>query len=177
MRRYTAVAIALHWLIALALLGNLLVGFWMADLALSPLKLKVYSWHKWSGVTIFVLVVLRVLWRLTHRPPPLPASMPRWQVTASHVSHALIYVLTLAIPLTGWLYSSARGFQTVWFGVLPIPDAIGKNVALSDLLHDAHENLNLLLAALVIVHVAAALKHHFVDRDSVLRSMMPGARA
>jgi cytochrome b561 len=177
MRRYSTVAIALHWLIALALFGNLVVGFWMADLAISPLKLKVYSWHKWSGVTIFVLVLLRVLWRLTHRPPALPGSMPRWQVTASHVSHALLYLLTLSVPLTGWLYSSARGFQTVWFGVLPIPDLLGKDVHLADLLHDAHENLNLLMAALVIAHVAAALKHHFVDRDDVLRSMMPRRRA
>jgi cytochrome b561 len=177
MRRYTAPAIVLHWLIALALAGNLIVGFWMADLALSPLKLKVYSWHKWSGVTIFLLVVLRVLWRLAHRPPAMPASMPRWQITASHVSHAVLYLLTLAVPLTGWLYSSARGFQTVWFGVLPIPDLLAKDALLADLLHDAHENLNLLMAALVIVHVAAALKHHFVDRDDVLRSMLPHGRA
>ena len=174
-RRYTAVAIVLHWAIALAILANLALGMYMADLPLSagPIKLKLYSYHKWAGVTIFALVLLRILWRITHRPPPLPPGMPAWQRAASGVSHALLYLLTLAVPLTGWLFSSAKGFQTVYFARWPIPDLLSKDLLLAEALLDWHESLNYLMLALVVVHVAAALKHHWVDRDSVLRSMLP----
>jgi cytochrome b561 len=177
--RYTATAIRLHWLIALALIGTFSLGLTMQDLPLSPTKLKLYSWHKWAGVTIFLLVLVRLAWRLGHRPPPLPAGMPAWQRQASGVVHALLYVLMVAIPLSGWLMSSAKGFQTVWFGVLPLPDLVAKDEGLGEALATAHKLLNFSLAGLVLLHVAAALKHHFIDRDDVLRRMSlsgkPGA--
>jgi cytochrome b561 len=171
--QYTRTAITLHWLLAVLIVGTFCVGLYMHDLPLSPQKLKIYSWHKWAGVTIFLLAVLRLAWRLGHRPPGLPAGMPRWQQVAAHGLHQLLYVLMLAIPLTGWLMSSAKGFQTVWFGVLPLPDLVGKDQALGDLLQAVHKYLNLGLAALVLTHMAAAVKHHLVDRDDTLARMLP----
>jgi cytochrome b561 len=176
MKRYTLVAILLHWLIALAIFGNLALGLYMSDLAISPTKLRLYSYHKWAGLSIFAFVVLRILWRVTHRPPALPRHMPSWEKWGATISHATLYGLTLAVPVTGWLFSSAKGFKTVWFGVLPIPDLIGKDLALADILKEWHESLNYLMVALVVLHVAAALKHHLRDRDDVLTRMAPWIR-
>lgn len=169
--RYTTTAIHLHWLIALALIGTFSLGLYMHELPLSPHKLKLYSWHKWAGVSIFLLVLVRLAWRLGHRPPELPATMPAWQRQASTVVHGLLYVLMVAVPLSGWLMSSAKGFQTVWFGVLPLPDLVAKDEPLGEAFEAAHKLLNLSMATLVLAHVAAALKHHFIDRDDVLRRM------
>jgi cytochrome b561 len=171
--RYTGTAIALHWLMAVLILGTFCVGLYMADLPLSPTKLKIYSWHKWAGVTAFLLVFVRLAWRATHRPPSLPAAVPPWQRFAAHAGHALLYVLMIAIPLSGWLMSSAKGFQTVYFGVLPIPDLLAKNKELGDALRDVHEALNYLMIAIVAGHVGAAMKHHFIDRDDILTRMSP----
>ena len=170
---YTRTAKGLHWLIALLILGLLGLGFYMHDLPLSPQKLQLYAWHKWAGVTVFLLVILRLAWRVTHQPPPLPAGMPRWQQWAAHTTHVLLYLLMLAIPLSGWLMSSAKGFQTVWFGVLPLPDLLAKDKVLGDLLATLHMSLNLLLVALLVAHVGASLKHHFINKDDVLLRMLP----
>ena len=171
--RYTRTAVFLHWLLALLILAALGWGLYMVDLRLSPWKLKAYSWHKWLGVSIFLLVLARLAWRLSHKPPPLPAGIPGWQRMSAAVSHGLLYLLMLAIPLSGWLMSSAKGFQTVYFGVLPLPDLLEKNKILGDLLVSVHVTLNYTLMALLALHVAAALKHHFIDRDDVLRRMLP----
>ena len=170
---YTATAISLHWLIAVAIVSSFALGIYMHDLPLSPQKLKYYSWHKWAGVSIFLLVIARLAWRHAHRPPALPASMPGWQRAAAEATHVLLYVLMVAIPLSGWLMSSAKGFQTVWFGVLPLPDLLEKNEEVGNLLQAAHKFLNLSMAALVLAHLGAALKHHFVDRDDILARMIP----
>ncbi len=170
---YTRTAIALHWIIAALILAALPLGLIMTGLPLSPQKLKFYAWHKWLGVTVFVLAVVRLLWRVRHPPPPLPASVPAWQRSAASVLHACLYVLMLAIPLAGWLMSSAKGFQTVYLGILPIPDLIAKDEALGKTLATVHAWLAYALIALLMVHVAAALKHHFIDRDDVLRRMLP----
>ena len=170
---YTGVAKSLHWLMALLLLGLLALGFYMSDLPLSPRKLQLYAWHKWAGITVFLLVLIRLGWRLTHRPPALPAHMPPLLRMAAHAGHALLYVLMFAIPLSGWLMSSAKGFQTVWFGVLPIPDLLSKDPALGELLQSVHVSLNLLFIAVLAGHIGAALKHHFIDRDDILTRMLP----
>jgi len=170
--RYTRTAMGLHWAIALLIFIAFPLGLYMHDLHLSPLKLKLYSWHKWIGITVFLLVVLRVFWRATHRPPALP-DIAQWQRIASHITHMLLYALIIAVPLSGWLMSSAKGFQTVWFGVLPIPDLIGKDRELGKQLATVHALLNYSMLVLVATHIAAALKHHFIDRDSVLRRMLP----
>lgn len=170
---YTRLAIALHWLIAFIIFVAFPVGLYMVDLPLSPAKLRIYSYHKWAGVTIFLLALLRVTWRATHAAPPLPSSIPRWQQLAAHATHHLLYVLLLAIPISGWLMSSALGFQTVYFGVLPIPDLLAKNKPLGEQLEIVHMVLNYFMAALVAMHVLAGLKHHFLDRDDVLVRMLP----
>jgi cytochrome b561 len=171
--RYTPPARLLHWLMAALLIGLLALGFYMSDLPLSPEKLQLYAWHKWAGVTAFILLAIRLLWRATHRPPALPASMSAAAQRMAHLGHLALYALMIAIPLSGWLMSSAKGFQTVYFGVLPIPDLLAKNPELGELLATLHGGLNLLLVLTVLGHAAAALKHHFVDRDDVLRRMLP----
>lgn len=170
---YTRTAKSLHWLMAVLFFGLLALGFYMADLPLSPTKLKLYSWHKWAGVSVFLLVWLRLAWRVTHQPPALPASMPKLMQLLAHAGHLSLYLLMIAIPLSGWLMSSAKGFQTVWFGVLPIPDLLAKDKALGNLLQSVHENLNLLFIAAIVGHIGAALKHHFIDRDDILKRMLP----
>jgi cytochrome b561 len=173
MARYTRVAISLHWVIALMILGTFALGLYMHELPLSPTKLKLYSYHKWIGVTIFALVLFRLAWRLGHRPPPPPPSMPVWQHHAASAAHLALYLLTLAIPVSGWLMSSASGFQVVYLGMLPIPDLLGKDKGLAEQLKQAHEFLNIVMFAVVVLHVAAALKHHLMDRDDVLSRMLP----
>ena len=158
--RYTATAIALHWLLAVAIVGAFGVGLYMSDLPLSPTRLKLYNWHKWAGVTILALSALRLLWRLGHRPPAdLP--MPAWQAR---------------VPLSGWAYSSAAGFPIVWFGVLPLPDFVPVDKALAHQLKELHELLAWGLALLVLAHIGAALKHHLIDKDGLLLRMMPARR-
>ncbi len=170
---YTRTAIGLHWLVAIAIVTTFSVGLYMSDLPLSPDKLKIYSWHKWAGVTIFLLVAFRLMWRLTHLPPALPVGMPAWQHTAAEAAHWLLYALMIAVPLSGWLMSSAKGFQTVYFGVLPLPDLLAKNKELGKTLETVHQALNFTMAGLVLAHAGAALKHHFIDRDAVLARMLP----
>lgn len=173
---YTRIAISLHWLMAILLVCLFAVGIYMHELPLSPWKLQVYSWHKWAGVTAFIMVLLRLVWRFTHRPPALPFHMSSTEKLVAHIGHALLYLLMIAIPLTGWLMSSAKGVQTVYFGVVPIPDLLAKNKELGNLLRDVHEWLNLTLAVIVVGHIAAALKHHLLDKDDVLTRMLPGFR-
>ncbi len=176
--RYTSTAIALHWLLALALVGIFCVGLYMVGLPFSPAKLKLINWHKWAGITILTLSALRLLWRLTHRPPPLPAqvqaAMPAWQRVAHHGTHGLLYALFFAVPLIGWAYSSAAGFPIVLFGVLPLPDLLPVDKDLAEAIKPWHRAAAFALAALVLLHVAAALKHHFIDRDGLLGRMRFG---
>ncbi|MBW7861808.1 MAG: cytochrome b [Rhodocyclaceae bacterium] len=173
---YTHTAIALHWLIALGLAGTFGLGVYMSDLPLSPAKLQLYSWHKWAGVSLFVLSLARLAWRLSHRPPALPATMATLERLGARFAHAALYALTLAIPVSGWLMSSAKGVQTVWFGVLPLPDLVVRDAALGERLLGVHQALNLALALIVLLHVGAALKHHLIDRDDVLARMLPFLR-
>jgi cytochrome b561 len=174
---YTRTAIALHWIVAALILFNLAFGLYTVNLPLSPQKLRYFSYHKWVGVTVFTLVALRLLWRLAHPAPALPAAMKRWEAIAAHASHAALYVLFFAAPLTGWLFSSAAGFQTVYLGVLPIPDLLSKDKELAAVLRIAHHWVNYALAALIALHAAAAIKHHLVDRDDVLVRMLPFLKA
>lgn len=174
--RYTHTAIGLHWLMAAGLIGTFSLGVYMHELAFSPTKLQLYSWHKWAGVTLFGLALVRLAWRAGHRPPELPAAMPALMRRAAGLVHGALYLLMLAIPLSGWLMSSAKGVTTVWFGVLPLPDLLAKDKELGDLLKEVHESLNLGLLALVIAHVGAALKHHFIDRDDILVRILPGRK-
>jgi len=170
---YTRTAIALHWLMALLVFITFPLGVIMHEMALSPDKLRLLSYHKWLGVTVFVLLIVRLAWRAMHKPAPLPASVPSWQRSAAQVLHVSLYVLLFAVPLSGWLMSSAKGFQTVYLGILPLPDLLSKDKMLGDALSVLHQSLNITLLLLVIGHIAAALKHQLVERDGTLARMLP----
>lgn len=187
-RRYTIVAIILHWLMALLIVGQIWIGIWMSgaidDPASQGAAYEAFQFHKSLGLTLLVLAVLRLIWRLTHRVPPEPHDIPAWQRVAARASHFLLYAFMVLIPLTGWLYVStgwnsdtgmAFAIPTIWFGIFNWPHipGIDGNGPLADLAVEMHELLAYALIALLVVHVAAALKHHFVDRDRVLWSMLP----
>lgn len=169
--RYTYTAIGLHWIMAVGFIAMFFLGFYMKDMSFSPTKLQVYSWHKWAGVTLFLFAVGRLFWRITHRPPALPTSMKKTDIALAHLGHFLLYFFMFAVPLSGWLMSSAMGFQTVWFGVLPLPDLLAKDKALADILVATHSYLNLAFVITVIGHILAALKHQFIDKDNLLARM------
>lgn len=175
--RYSPTAIALHWLLAVAILAVFALGLYMHELPLSPQRLKLYSWHKWAGVCILALSLLRLVWRITHRPPPLPAAMsaamPAWQRAAHHGVHHLMYLLFFAVPLVGWAYSSAAGFPIVLFGVWQLPDFVPVSKELAEAIKPWHELTAFSLIGLVGLHVAAALKHQWIDRDGLLDRMRP----
>ncbi len=176
--RYSRTAIALHWLLGLALLALFVLGLYMTELPFSPQRLKLYNWHKWAGVVVLTLSFVRLAWRLTHRPPELPArvaaAMPAWQHWAHHGTHHALYALFFAVPLLGWAYSSAAGFPIVVFGLLPLPDFVPVDKALAETIKPWHGYAAYAMAALVALHVAAALKHQFIDRDGLLARMLPG---
>lgn len=172
--RFSAGAIFLHWLMALGLISAWVMGIYMVNMAgFSPLKLKLFNWHKWLGVCLLTLALIRLLWRLTHPAPALPASMPRWEQLAAKSSHHLLYLLMFLLPLSGYLYSLAAGYPIVLFGWLPLPVLFGKAPEWSPILEQTHQLLAYALAALVVMHGAAALKHHWFDKDQVLRQMLP----
>lgn len=170
-------AITLHWLLALVIVGLFGVGIYMTDLPFSPWRLKLYNWHKWAGVSLLVLSLVRLAWRATHRPPALPEAitraMPAWQNVAHHATHHLMYVLFFAVPLLGWAYSSAAGFPIVWFGQIALPDLVTANKELAELIKPLHKLSALALMGLAALHVAAALKHQWIDRDGLLLRMLP----
>lgn len=173
--RYTRTAIALHWLAALLIVCNLALGITMVGLPFGPQKFRVYGWHKWVGITVFLLAALRLAWRWRHAAPP-PVPMPDWQRKAAHATHLTLYVLMLLIPLSGWVYSSATGVSVVYLGLVPLPDLVPKDKTLAAVLKAVHVTLNFTLLGLVIVHTGAALKHHVIDRDGVLARMVPFLR-
>jgi cytochrome b561 len=171
--RYTRTAMALHWFLALAILGAFALGLYVADLSPSPERLQLITWHKWAGITILALSGWRLLWRVTHRPPA-DVPMPAWQLRAAQVMHLALYGLFFAVPLAGWAYSSAAGHPIVWFGVLPLPDFVPVDKALADDLKELHEVLAWALVVIAAVHIVAALKHQFIDRDGLIDRMRPG---
>ncbi|MGI9025508.1 MAG: cytochrome b [Burkholderiaceae bacterium] len=171
--RYTPTAIVLHWIMALLILGALGVGWYMADLPLSPSRVRLFNYHKWAGMTILSLAAARLLWRLFHKPPPLPFDIPRWQQRIAHAVHWLLYGMFFAVPLTGWAFTSAAGFPVVYLGLIPLPDWVPVDEALAELLATVHAVFAYGLAAVVALHVAAAFKHAFEDRSTgVVRRLL-----
>jgi cytochrome b561 len=169
---------AFHWLIAALILAQGVIGLTMVQMGLTPAKVRVFALHKSIGMTILALVLLRIAWRLGERRPADPPAMPRWQRRAARVVHLALYVLILAIPLSGWWFNSASNAPLVWFGWLNLPsltggyDPVWKPRALL-----VHQTLFWGLVALLVAHVGAALWHHFRERDDVLRRMVVGSRA
>lgn len=175
--RYHRVSIALHWVLGLALIGLLGVGVYMVDLPFSPQRLKLYNWHKWAGMTILLLSALRLLWRLTHRPPALPAHiaarMPSWQRRALDATHLGLYALFFLVPLLGWAYTSAAGFPVVMFGLVPLPDLLAADPQTAEMLKPLHGYSANALMALIALHIAAAVKHQLIDKDGLIQRMLP----
>lgn len=177
--RYSRTAIGLHWLLALLIAGAFGMGLYVAGLPISPWRLRLMNWHKWAGVTILALSLLRLAWRLRHAPPPLPEpvlrAMPPWQRRLHQGTMAALYLLFFAVPLLGWAYSSAMGFPVVWMGMLPLPDFVAPDEAFAkSVLLPLHRGGAYLLAALVVVHVAGVLKHRWIDHADLLVRMWPG---
>lgn len=174
MQRYTNTAILLHWLMALLIVAAFLLGLTMVDIpGLTPTKLKYFSWHKWLGITVLALACLRLLWRLTHQAPAYPAGMPAWQHKAAAALHGVLYLSIFAVPLSGYFYSLAAGVPVVYLGLIPMPVLIAPDAELKPLLKSVHYALNMLVLGGVGMHVLAALKHQFIDRDGVFKRILP----
>ena len=174
MQRYTKTAMLLHWLTALLIVSAFVMGLVMTSIhGFTPAKLRYFSWHKWLGVTVFALAVVRVLWRHFNRPPAHPEHMPAWQNLAANVTHVLLYLLIFAVPLSGYLYTLSAGVPVVYLGIWPMPVFMAPNPELKPLLRAIHYWLDMTMAALVFAHAGAALKHHLIDRDNVLKRMLP----
>lgn len=168
---YTRTTIALHWLIAGLIVCAFALGWTMTAMAISPLKLRMFNWHKWLGISILGLAAVRSIWRLTHPAPPL-LPMPVWQRIAAHASHGMLYVFRFALPFSGWAYSNAVGYPIVYLGLVPLPNLVDKNTELAQTLLQLHHTLGWLLLVTLALHILAALKHHFIDRDATLKRML-----
>jgi cytochrome b561 len=172
---YDAFAVSLHWLLAVLIAASFVVGLVMVDLAFSPTRFRLYNWHKWAGMAVLALSAARLAWRMAGRkPPPLPPGIPAWQLAAYKGTHVAFYLLFFAVPLLGWFYTSAVGVPVVWLGLLPLPDLVPLNKPFGEeVLKPLHSASAYALAAIVVLHTAAALKHQFVDRDHLLARMWP----
>jgi cytochrome b561 len=176
--RYGTVAMTLHWLIGLSIIGLLIVGTYMHDLPREdPNRFMLYQLHKSLGLSVLVLSVFRVRWRLANPVPALPAGMAPWEQWAARLTHLAFYVLIIVMPLSGWAVasSSTSGVPTLWFGLFEVPSMPGipSDREVHEQAEEVHELLGKLMIALVVLHVGAALKHHFWDRDTVLKRMLP----
>jgi cytochrome b561 len=171
-----AVARSLHWLIAALILSQFLIGSIADEMKLTPAKLDLFVWHKSIGITVLLLAVLRLAWRIGNPPPPPPAGMPAWERKLAGLAHWVMYVLIFAVPLSGWWISDASRVPFKAFFVLPMPDFIATDRAVQETAAEVHEALTTTLLVVVIVHVAAALRHHFLLHDDVLRRMLTGRR-
>jgi cytochrome b561 len=173
-QRYTNFAIFLHWLIAIGVFVMIGLGWYMTDVPKgTPERAFWFNLHKSIGTTIGVLVLIRVWWRVTHRPPALPASMPAWEVTAAKISHALLYACLIVMPVVGFLASNFTKYGVKYFGI-PIGPFFPENQGLRDGLQEVHQFTSYVLATVVIVHVLAAVKHLVLDKDRVFERMLPG---
>lgn len=167
--------IGLHWLTLLLIIAAYVLASILEDMALSPLKLQLYSWHKWIGITVLVLVPLRAALRfadrLDHRQ-----ELSVLEARMSAIVHGLLYLLMVVMPVFGWLHSSAAGFPVVWFGIVPLPDLVSKDKILAAVFKELHEGAVNLLVILIALHAVAALYHHYFRRDGVLARMVPWLR-
>jgi cytochrome b561 len=174
-RRWGAIAQLLHWLIVLFIVAQFTLATLFEQLPAGAKKLTLLSRHKSIGITILILAVVRLAWRWSNPTPTLPDTLKPYERTLARLTHALLYVLLFAVPLSGWLMSSARGFPVSWFGFLQLPDLVPKNKALYEALLTTHGILAWTLGVVATVHLVAALKHHFVLKDDVLRRMLPSS--
>lgn len=169
--RYTTPAILIHWVMAALIIVAWTIGTLAVDMPLGPDRIVSFSWHKWIGITVLFLVLLRIVWRLTHRVPELNIAIPKWQERTMAFTHWALYILMFSIPVVGWLMSSAHGYTVNYFGLFELPDLVSKDKVLGEQLEDLHALLADGLMILVGLHVLAALKHQFIDKDGLLSRM------
>ncbi len=174
--RFGAVAMLLHWLMALLIIGLVALGLYMVslpDAGFNTKKIMLIIYHKQLGISVLVLFAVRLAWRLTHILPRLAAHLPEWQKVAARFVHLCFYALMFMLPLTGWLMSSAAGIPVSFFGLFTLPDFLPHDEYLFRRLIDIHEWLGYMLIFFIFIHVGAALRHHFVFKDDTLRKMLP----
>ena len=169
--RYGSVAIILHWLMAVLLILLVAFGLYMTRIPVSLEKLKLYGWHKEWGLLVLALVMLRIVWRIGNLTPSL-AELPAWERLAAYTAHYAFYVLMLALPVTGWLLTSAAGLAPSFFGLWVLPNLVSPNPHLQSLFTVIHQWLAYALILVFCLHVGAALKHHFINKDNILRRML-----
>lgn len=172
--RYSLVSIILHWLIAALIIANVFVGGAMEDAA-GAARAAIFQWHKSIGMTVLILSLVRLGWRIAHPAPPLPADMARWERGLARTTHVIFYVLMIGIPLMGWLGLSATGSGgSPLFGIVPMPVLpVPESRDLADNLFALHKVLVKSIYVVIALHIAGALKHHFLDKDIVLHRMLP----
>jgi cytochrome b561 len=171
-QRYTGVARLLHWIVAILVLLTIPAGFMLMRLPPGKLQDTLFDLHRSVGVLLFVLVVIRLAWRLGHPPPPLPGDLPTWQHVLSGIVHRLLYLLLLVQPIVGWWGTSAFGAPIKVFWLFQLPPLVAKDEAAAKIILGWHAGIGIALAAIVATHIGAALYHHFVRRDDVLRRML-----
>jgi cytochrome b561 len=173
--RYTTTAIVFHWVVAILALTMIGLGLYMTDIPKgSPDRAFYFNLHKSIGVTTALLVIARLWWRAKNPPPPPPASMPGWEIQAAKISHALLYMCLIVMPLSGFAATQFTKYGVFYFGLFKIPPMGSENKIVYDLLQGIHGVTATLLIALVVVHVLAAFKHLLIDRDKVFQRMLPG---
>jgi cytochrome b561 len=170
---YTRMAIALHWLLAIGLIYQLWLGVWMEDIPKTPpgLRAEWFNWHKSIGIVLGLLIVWRGIWRLTHRPPELPDTMPLWQTWAASANHALLYICMVAMPLSGFLGSSFTAYPIKFFGT-PLPRLWEASADLKEVFSALHTACSYVFMVTIAVHILAALLH-MVRRDGIAKRMLP----
>jgi cytochrome b561 len=170
---WSKVSITLHWLTVVLIIGMATVGLLMVDMETSPTKLQVYSLHKSFGLTVLGLTVLRLLWRLAAGTPRPVPGISRLQDALARMAHGVMYVLLLAIPISGWWFNSAAGYPLRWFGLFHLPKLTGFDPAIKELAKETHETLFWILAVIILVHATAALWHHYRNKNRTLVRMLP----
>ena len=168
-----SVSKTLHWLVVALILAMAWIGLTMGDLPNGPDKIATYALHKSIGISILALVVLRLGWRLYAGAPHAVAGTPGWQERIAALTHWALYVLLLAMPISGWVLNSSSGFPLQWFGLVNLPAIAGKNPDLHERAEQAHELMFWILVTLVLAHAAAAFYHHLFQRDATLARMLP----
>jgi len=173
--RWGSVAQFLHWLIVVLIVIQVALAL-TAEQLHGMAKLATLARHKSVGITILMLAVVRLLWRLGNTTPTLPLDLQPYERVLAHFTHIALYVLIFALPLSGWIVTSARGFPASWFNLFQLPDLVAKNQPLYEAMKETHEALAWTLGAVATLHLLAAFKHHFILKDNVLRRMLPFTR-
>lgn len=170
------IAKSFHWVMAVLIIGLMILGWVAEGWSLSPTKVKLFVWHKSLGIVILSLAVLRLIWRAFNPPPALPGAVPRFERLAARLSHAALYVVMIVMPLSGWIINSAADFPLKLFWLLRLPHIVEPSERVQDFAETVHLTLFWLFALLLVVHISAALRHHFAPRNEILTRMLPGKR-